>query len=218
MSDSNLLTLFGAVLGMIGSMLLSIDALGAPDFLSSINKEKENTFQLTHIGFLAIINNVFVYLAVSILSCFILLILFRINVVLSLLLAPFVYFVWKSIIYLTDKIVNLVQKLGPRKTKTEEKYSCSFLIIRLIHSLVWSVPFALVSIIRIVIRFGLDLPLRFISEHVAVPTVKRFYEASAKLVVDDKKWHLKRTVLIGTLFLLFGFIYQFIGVLLMINW
>ena len=218
MSDSNLLVLFGTALGMIGSILLSIDALGAQDFLASLDKEKDKPFQMTHIGFLAIINNIFVYLAVSVFGFFVLLILSRINIVLSFFLAPFIYFVWNGVIFLSDKVVKLIQKLGPRKLKVGEKSSCLLLIAQLIHWLIWAVPFALVSIIGMIIKFGLDIPLRFISEQLAVPFVKWFYEASSKLVTEDKKWHLKRTVLVGTLFLLFGFIYQFIGVILTINW
>ncbi len=120
MSDANLLVLFGTVLGMIGSIFLSIDALGAQDFLASLDKEKDKPFQMTQIGFLAIINNIFVYLAVSVFGFFVLLILSRINIVLSLLLAPFVYFAWSGIIYLSEKVVNLVEKLSPRRLKADE--------------------------------------------------------------------------------------------------
>jgi hypothetical protein len=142
-SDVNLLVLFGTTLGMIGSIFLSIDALGAPDFLASLNGEKDKPFQMTQIGFLAIINNIFVYLAVSVFGFFVLLILSRIHVVLSLLLAPFVYFVWRGIIYLSEKVENLVRKLGPRKLKANEKSSCLFLIVQLVHALIWAIPFAL---------------------------------------------------------------------------
>ena len=218
MLDPNLLVLFGTALGMIGSLLLSIDALGAQDFLASMDAEKEKPFQMTYVGFLAIINNIFVYLAVSIFGFLVLLILSRNNIVLSLLFAPFIYFAWKGVIYVSDQVVHLFRKLAPRTLEMGKKSSCLFVIIRLIHAIIWIIPFALVSIIGMIIRFGLDLPLRFISERLAVPFVKWFYEASARLVTQDKKWHLKRTVIIGTLFLLFGFIYQFIGVILTIKW
>src|SRR5258705_11685396 len=138
---------------MIGSIFLSIDALGAQDFLASLDKEKDKPFQMTQIGFLAIISNIFVYVVVSIFGFFVLLILSRSNIVLSLLLAPFIYFVWSGIIYLSDKVVNLVGKLGPRKLKVDEKSSGLFLIIRLGHGLIWAIPFALVSIVGIIIKF-----------------------------------------------------------------
>ncbi len=218
MSDANLLVLFGTVLGMIGSIFLSIDALGAQDFLASLDKEKDKPFQTTQIGFFAIINNIFVYLVISAFGFFVLLMLSQINIVLSLLLAPFVYFAWSGIIYLSEKVVNLVGKLGPRKLRKDEKSSCLFLIVQLVHGLIWAIPFALVSIIALIIKFGLDIPLRMVSEKLVAPFVKRLYQASAKLVAEDIKWHLKRMVLIGTLFLLFGFIYQFIGVILVIKW
>jgi hypothetical protein len=39
--DAILLTLFGSILGIIGSVLLSVDALGAPGFLAALEIDRE---------------------------------------------------------------------------------------------------------------------------------------------------------------------------------
>jgi hypothetical protein len=218
LSDSNLLVLFGTFLGIIGSVLLSIDALGANEFLRSIEKEKTQRFQMTYVGFLATINEIFVYLTVSLIGLIALLLITKYNLVISLLIAPIIFFVWKGIIFLSDKFVEFIRKTGPKRINPNDKISCFKMIILFFHAIIWVTPFLIISMIGIIIRFGLDLPLRFLSEHIAVPFVRRLYEYSAKLISEDQKWNLKRTVLIGTLFLLFGFIYQSIGVILMIKW
>jgi len=86
MTDSNILILFGTVLGIIGSVFLSVDALGATELLEGLKKDQENGTHLTQIGFLSTINNLFVYIVVSLIGLIISLIVTEGNIVLSFVL------------------------------------------------------------------------------------------------------------------------------------
>jgi hypothetical protein len=221
LSDPNLLTLFGSILGIIGAILLSIDALGAPDFLAALKEQKEKGFRMAQIGFLALINNTFIYLAFSLISFISALILSDRNLVLSLIIAPFPYFIWKFLGYVSQNAANYVQKLGPRDFPKgrqgflQQGFGC---IAYMIHYTIWVIPYLAIFIVATFIRFGLDLPLTAIAELSFAPIVKQIYVLSSKAVTDEKKWHLKRNALLGSLFVFFGFTYQFVGTLMLIKW
>jgi len=89
--------------------------------------------------------------------------------------------------------------------------------VQLLHWAIWVVPFLVVFLFSMIVRFGLDLPLTYLSEKAAVPIVKQMYELSAKVVAEEEKWKLKSTALIGSLFLVFGFLYQFIGTMFLLK-
>lgn len=218
-NDPNLLTLFGSVLGIIGSLILGIDALGAPDFLAALKVQKEKGIQMAHIGFLALVNKTFIYLFISVIGFTIAVILFQGKIVASLIVAPFVYFGWRLLDYIAERLTNLVKRLGPKNYIENQK---GFLLglgclVQLLHWVIWAVPFLLVFMFSLIIRFGLDLPLTYLSEKAVVPIIKQMYELSAKVVAEEEKWKLKSTALIGSIFLIFGFLYQFIGTLLLLK-
>lgn len=221
MSDPNLLTLFGSILGIIGSLLLSVDALGAPDFLAALKTEQEKGIRMTHIGFLALINRTFIYLAVSVISLIVILLVSRGNIVLSLIISPFPYFGWRLLRYITDTLFNFIRKLSPRdyikgrRGCVQKSMGCA---IFLLHWLIWAIPFLIIFMLATFVRFGLDLPLTYISEKAMVPIVKRLYELSAKVIAEEQRWHFKKNALFGSILIFFGFSYQFIGTLILIKW
>ncbi len=218
-NDPNLLTLFGSVLGIIGSLILGIDALGAPDFLAALKAQKEKGIQMAHIGFLALVNRTFIYLFISVIGFIVVLILLQGKIVISLIVAPFIYFGWRLLDYIAERLTHLVKRLGPKNYIENRK---GFLLglgclVQLLHWAIWAVPFLVVFIFSIIIRFGLDLPLTYLSEKAVVPIIKQMYELSAKVVAEEERWKLKSTALIGSVFLVFGFLYQFIGTLLLLR-
>jgi len=219
LNDPNILTLFGSFLGIIGSILLSIDALGAPDFLSALKAEEKKGIQMTQLGFLALINEIVVYLSISLIGFVVLLFISRGSLIASLIFTPLIYFAWKTIIYITEKLAEFVKWLGPphylRVQGLLRSLGC---MIQLIHFLIWISPFLITSLLAFLVRFGLDLPLRFFSEKMIVPLVKRFYALSAKAIAEEQRWRFKANALVGSLFILFGFLYQFISVLMATKW
>ncbi len=219
LSDPNILTLFGSVLGIIGSILLSVDALGAPDFLAALKAEEKKGVQMTQTGFLALINEIVVYLSISLMGFVLLLFISRGFLIASLIFAPLIYFAWKTIVYITEKLAELVKRLGPpNRLRGQGLLRSLGCLIQLIHLLVWILPFLVMSLLALLVRFGLDIPLRFFSEKLIVPLVKRLYELSAKAIVEEQRWRFKANALVGSLFILFGFLYQFIATLIAIKW
>jgi hypothetical protein len=174
---------------------------------------------MAHIGFLALINRTFVYLFVSAIGFIVVLFLSRANLIFSLIVAPFLYFGWKLVIYIADNLSQIVKKLGPGNyVKNRHGFLLGFgCIAQLLHWVIWFFPFLIISLFSIIVRFGLDLPLRYLSEKAMVPIIKRAYEFSAKIVAEEEKWKLKSTALIGSLFLVFGFLYQLIGTLFLLK-
>ena len=61
------------------------------------------------------------------------------------------------------------------------------------------------------VRFGLDLPLRLIAERFVAPMVLRIMRVSAKLEEEDTRWHFRRNAFRGMLLILAGFVYQAIA-------
>jgi len=125
------------------------------------------------------------------------------------------------IIWFFDILVRIVQKLAPhRRQANGEKRPLRILgcLLRLMHWSIWVLPFSAIYLLSMIVKFGLDLPLRFLSEKIAVPVVKRLLERVDRIVTKEKFWRVRRISLIGTAFLVFGFLYQFIGTLLLIHW
>jgi len=222
MADSNILILFGTVLGIIGSILLGIDALGATELLEGLKRDQKEGTRLTQIGFLSTINNLFVYITISMIGLIVGLIITKGNIVLSLMLAPLLYLVCKSIIKIFDILVRFVKALGPGHKRREEKTKGCLTVLgcllHLIHWSVWVLPFSVIYLLSMLVRFSLDLPLRFLSEKIVVPFVKCLLERVDRIVTKEKFWRVRRSSLIGTVFLVFGFFYQFVGTLLLIKW
>jgi len=176
---------------------------------------------MAQIGFLYLINNTFIYLAFSFISFVTVLIISGGKPIISLLVAPFPYFVWQLLSHVSERSVSFVQKLGPanylkgRQGCLQNGVGC---VVFLVHFVLWVIPYVAVVMIATVIRFVLDLPLRAISELSFAPMVRQIYVLSSKAVANEKKWHLKRNALIGSLFVFFGFTYQFVGMLMVIKW
>ncbi len=142
------------------------------------------------------------------------------NLVLSLIIAPFVYFGWRLLIYIAERLVQTVKKFSPRNY-IKNRQGCSLGLgcaVQLLHWAIWVLPFAVVSLLALIVRFGLDLPLTYVSEKAMVPIVAQIYGLSAKVAAEEEKWKLKSTALIGSIFILFGFVYQLIGTLMLTRW
>lgn len=213
--DPNFLSLFGAMLGISGSILLSIDALGAPEFLAAREAEMDRGFQMTALGFTATVNQIFVYLLFSVISAVVLLLISRANLV-SLVVAPFVYYVWRIVVRLAEYLQDAIAKLGPKSDNGNT--GCLSVLTRLIIAFMWAACYLIASLFYIGVGFLLDLPLRLISERFIKPRVEALYEFLAEKAQNEQRWHLKRNSLIGTILILFGFFYQFLGTLLQIRW
>jgi len=219
LNDPNLLSLFGAGLGIIGSLLLSVDALGAPDFLAALKSEREITRTMTELGLKALVNRIVIYLTISLVSFLTILVLTERRIVLALVLAPWVYFPWRMLCWFTLWLERKLRKLGPRPARTYRRSKTLWgTALNWLHLLAWLTVYLTVTPVAIFINHLMTLPITAISELVTVPLMTRLYGLSARVVADETKWHLKKNALVGSLFVLFGFLYQLVASAMVIRW
>jgi len=108
------LVFIGLSLNFVGAFLISIEAIGASEFLRSLNSDDVKTSRYARISYVSTINATFVYILVSIISFFILWIFVQtFNVVLDLMISPLVFFAWKLSIKLTNWLTAIIELFVP---------------------------------------------------------------------------------------------------------
>jgi hypothetical protein len=218
LTDPSLLNLFGAILGIVGSVLLTVDALGAPDFLAALSSEQVAVQRMARLGFRAMLNRTFLYIMVSLISFLVTLAIIRDDLVLALLLAPWPYFGWQALAWASKKFQGLVQGWSPAYQRGHTGWRAVLGCLGwLISWPPWAIVFTFAFLTASLIDFGVTIPLYSISERVIEPLVERLYQATAKAVNEEKRWHFKRNAFVGTLFILFGFLYQFLASLIQLE-
>jgi len=210
----NWLVLIGLILNFTGALLISIEAIGATEFLQAINGNKKNS-RFAKIDFTSSINTTFVFVLMWILTFLILLVCVdKFGVVEDLLIAPLGFFFWKLSIKGMDFIQTVLKSFAPPRSLSEK--GIILLLVALIWGLVWGIIFLIISLIAIFIQFGIDLPLRFFSEKIIGSYVMRILKKIDRTVQNMQRWYFKKTVFVGAIFLLGGFLYQIIGIALII--
>lgn len=210
------LIIFGLVLNLLGAILISIEAFGASEFIASMKSDDIITSKKTEIGFTASINNIFVFVLTWII-CFIALrlLVLEFNIVLDFIIAPLGYVVWHLLIKLANWFYTFIASFSPRKILPKEK---TFLLKMIDFILLpfWVIILLVAVIIRLTIQYGLDLPLRFVSEKVIRVGIVRLFHKIANTEKEMQKWHFRKPVFVGALLLIGGFIYQIIGTILIL--
>jgi len=209
------LVVFGLGLNFVGALLISIEAVGATEFVKALKSERKIEKRLANTSFISTINTTFIFILVWIIT-FSLLLAFvsKLSVVEDLLIAPLGFFLWKLSIKFTKFIEYLVKFVAPPRSFCEKGFVC--LLISLVWGLLWAILFLFVSLIVILVRYGIDLPLRFFSEKVIGFLVMLILKKVDETVRDMKHWYFKGPVFVGVVFLLGGFLYQIIGTILLI--
>lgn len=149
----NWLILIGLCLNIIGAFLISIEAIGASEFIRSLNSDNKITAKFTEVGFISTINTTSIFVLIWIIT-FLILWLFeqRFNVVFDLIISPLGFFAWRLAIKVTDWLTSIIKLFAPPK-KLYEK-GLFFLIISLIWGSAWAFIFAILSLIAICSRFS----------------------------------------------------------------
>ena len=203
----NVLALFGLFLNIVGAFLLAMEALGASELLDSLKNEREQGLRMTQIGYYATLNQLLFFVLLWLISFFVLLIVLpKPNLVPSLLVAPFVYFVWKFIVILSELLYKIVDKAGPKKYIRGSGF---FALFRsLVLSFFWVVIFSIVTLFWMVVKFGVKLPLVFFSEKLIAPRALDVFARIAEKDHKERRFHVKSRAIYGIALLLLGFIYQ----------
>ena len=192
--------------------MLGAEAIGASEFLKKLDSEDvPHHARLARTAYVSLVNETFVYIFVSIIGFALLIILLPgESVVAALLGAPGVYFVWKLSSFLADYIDKLSDRLSPRIRDVETR-SCLGHLLYSVLLLPWVLLKLMTFSIATTLRFGIDLPLRALSEYVVGPLVLRLLRKTEKLVRRESQWFFNRLAFKGFVFLFFGFFYQIIG-------
>jgi len=206
--DPNYLNIAGQILNLIGGLFLTVDALGALEFMKQLEaKDNVTASRMARLGFVASTNSVLVYIFVCFLGFILAIILLPSNrVVLGLLLAPFTYPVWKLFVHIGELLQKLVERVGPHHYFAAK--GCFSQIIQFLLLIPWSILFLSVALVAILLRFGLDLPLRWLSERVVGRFILLVFHQLATVQETERRFFFRKNAFVGLIFVLFGFAYQ----------
>lgn len=206
-----MLLIFGLILQLIGGFLLSIEALGIKEYIEYRNDGNDVHYRRANLWLDATFNNISVFLFVNILWLLILLYIFKLPLKASLLLFLIGYSIYKLIIYLLEQLTRLIDKLS---LKLPDKAGCIITIILSLYNIVVALVYGAIMFIKIIIKFVLDIPIRYFSEKVISRCILYIFIKIYNLLQETKSDVFKKPIFIGALFIILGFIYQLLGTLL----
>lgn len=210
-----LVVLIGLCMDLTGAILMGLEAFGATEYLQNLDEEKKKGWMMTKTRFAAFVNQVFVYVLFSALSFLVLLTIFwhfygQWLIVYSMLLCLVTYFVWQGSAKIAETAAKFTAKLSPGKNKRTN------VLLQLVWALSWALLHFVVSIFAMLIRFGADLPLRFLSEKIVAPAIERGFNIINNAIKKNSNAHFKPYAVLGAVLLIFGFLFQIVGTLLVL--
>ena len=207
----NFLIIFGLACNIIGAILISLEAFGIKEFIEKLYDKGTYEHRFVATSYVAIVNEFSVFVLVNCLWVIALVVFANFPVSLAALLFPVGFFLWKFIVKALKLLSNTIRRLAPKYRKGEGwlKWIAVFLPL-----LVWAFVFGIISLIHIVAHFGIDLPLRFLAEKVLGKWLLSLFEYIKNILDKSHRTYLKVPILLGAVFLIFGFAYQILGILL----
>lgn len=205
----NTVTILGLILSLVGSGLLAVDALAPSDFLNRLEStDKPVRVRMATVGFLAVVNRVFVVLALATIGIAILWPLVGLGK--ALVLGPLTYPTWKLVARVADGLDRAVDRIGPasRRRPGDAYPGCA---VWLLTWLPWGLLKAVVGLGAILVRYGLNLPLSWFSERLVAPAVIRGLRPLAKVQRREESLGFRGLAFKGLVLLLVGFFYQILG-------
>ncbi len=213
--DPAWLLLLGLGFSAVGSLLLAADALGAPEFIAQLDDpDNATTARMARIGFVAMTNQVLVIVLLSGLGAVLMYALGDVRDVTAVLtLAPVSFVVWRLSVRLATLLHEVSGRIRPQRLVELPARRLGALLYTI--SLLPTLCFMLLAFtVRMVLEYGIDLPLRSISEHIIAPHVLRLLRRVARRVSTDRRFGLRKYAFQGAVLLLIGFLYQFAGTVL----
>ena len=209
----SVLIVAGLVCNIIGALLISLEAFGIRGFIEKVHDTSTGEHRFVSLSYVAMINNFSVFILANCGWAVVLLVVANIPVTFAALLFPLGFFVWKLLVNILQVSYNVVQRCAP---KYREGEGCLKLIIVLPFLLLWVVVFALIGLLHIGVRFGVDLPLRFLGEKAIGKALLAVFEHVKRILETSDQTYLKAPMLLGAAFLVAGFAYQILGTVLII--
>jgi len=205
-----MLLIIGAIFQLIGGFLLSIEALGIKEYIEYKNDGVEHHQIRANLFLNATLDNISVFLFVNIIWFLILLKMFKLPLKTSFLLFLIGYFVWKLIISISKQLCKIIYKL---RFDLPKNAGCILTIVTFPYVILWVLVYATTQIISMIIEFS-DMPVRWFSEKVISRCILYMFVKIYNLLRNMKNDVFKKPVFIGAMFIILGFIYQFLGILL----
>lgn len=202
----------GLILNFIGSIVLSVEALGASAFFSKYKDIPNRRKDLEETHFYGSLNNFFVFLVITLISSLVLLIFnYHFNVVLNIIVSPLVFVTWKILVLLSRNLKSILYKIMPSRKLSQK--GCFSLIVYSLITVPWCSVYLIASILNMLIKYGIDLTFRFIAEKIIL---KYLYKVFFKLYLweENSIKGLKKHLIIGFVLFSIGFCLQFIAIIL----
>ncbi len=213
--DPSWLLLLGLGFSALGSLLLAADALGAPEFIAQLDDpDNGTTARMARIGFVAMTNQVLVIVLLCGVAAVLMFALgYERDLTTVLTLAPVSYVAWRLSVRLATWLHELSSRVKPQRlVQLPAKRLGSLLYTMSLLPTLCLILFTFA--VRMVLEYGIDLPLRSISEHLIAPHVLRLLRRVASRVSTDRRSGLRKYAFQGSVLLLIGFFYQLAGTVL----
>jgi hypothetical protein len=219
--DPNYLNAGGQSLALIGGLLLAIDALAPKELVEHLDGTDEWEARKASLGYQAGINSTFVYLLVSAIGLALLLALLPMRdvaarLVSALLIAPLTYPAWKLLIRACEMLQGAVRTVSPARARNQSLGGLGSMM-HLALALVWLALYVPVSLLTMLVRFGVDLPLRFLAERIVGRHLLRLLRWVANKQEGERRFHFRQAAFTGVVFVLAGFAYQLVATILILR-
>lgn len=213
LNTNSLLLIIGLIFQLIGALLVSVEAFGIEEYLKFRNDGVVHHQRWAELSLNATLNNTSVFVFINSLWFVILLFFLKLPLKISISLFLLGYYVWKLIIYISKKLISLIDIIS---FTLPENPGCLLLLVSAPYYLAWFILYSSINIIVLAIEFGLDIPVRYFSEKIISRSVLFIFTKIYELLKKMKNDAFKKPIYIGVLFIILGFIYQFLGTILSI--
>lgn len=205
------ITILGITLNFLGSLMISIEAIGARRFLLAREEQRRTGMRSAQLALVATVDTIATYLAFSVLS---LILLTAFGHVLGFsvrfLVSWLTYFVWAGLAWMARQVHRVVDRMSPAKAFPNWRHAGCLVTIPLL--LVWIPVYLATWVVQVVLRFGFDCPLRMLSEKAVLPCIDRLLRIIAHEEEEMDRWQFKAPVFYGLVLNSIGFLMQLVGV------
>jgi hypothetical protein len=206
------ITILGITLNFLGSLMMSIEAIGARRFLLAREEQRRTGMRLAQLALTAAVNTAATYVLFSVLSLILLTAFDRIlGFSARFLMSWLTYFLWAVLAWAARQLHHVVERISPATVFPSWRHAGCLVTIPLL--LVWIPVYLATWVVQVVLRFGFDCPLRMLSEKAVVPCVDRLLRIIAHEEEEMDRWQFKAPVFYGLVLNSIGFLMQLVGVI-----
>jgi len=205
------ITILGITLNFLGSLMMSIEAIGARRFLLAREEQRRTGMRSAQLALTAAVNTAATYVLFSILWLILLTVFDRIfGFSARFLLSWLAYFFWAGLAWVARQLHHVAERISPAKVFPNWAHVSCLLAIPIL--VVWIPLYLLTWLLYAVLAFGFDIPLRALSEKIVLPSIERLLRLVAHEEDEMDRWQFKKWVFYGLVLNSIGFLMQLVGV------